>query len=98
MRPSKLLFIIHDEGIRPDLMEVLGRLGIHHYTRWTDAEGAGETGPKHGDPVWPGLNDVVMLVLDETAVEPLVAALHEMRDSFPLTPGLRIIVTDAVFV
>ena len=98
MHPSKLLIIIYEEGIRPDVMEVLEREGIKHFTRWTNAEGAGETGPKHGDPVWPGLNDVLLLVLDEPAVEPLIGALHEMRDSFPLTPGLRVIVTDALFI
>jgi hypothetical protein len=98
MQATKLLFVVFDEGIRPDVMELLEEQGIQHFTRWSNAEGRGETGPRHGDPVWPGLNDVLMVALDEAQVQPLVEALHVMRDSFPLTPGLRVMVLDALFV
>ena len=98
MQPKKLVFVIFEEGIRLDVMEALEQQGIEHYTHWTDLHGSGVTGRKAGNPVWPGLNDVLLLALDEPAVQPLVEALHALRDSLPITPGLRFIVTDAMFI
>ena len=98
MEPTKLVFIVFDEGILPDVMELLEKRGIAHYTLWSGAEGVGETCAKQGNPVWPGLNDVVMTAIGESAVEPLVNAMHELRDGFPIRPGVRFIITDAVFI
>jgi len=79
-------------------MGILQARGHKHYTKWGDCHGAGETGIRDGTPVWPGLNTVVMIVIEALEVEPLVAQLHEMRDSFPITPGLKLIVTDAMII
>jgi hypothetical protein len=39
-----------------------------------------------------------MVVMDAALVAPLHARLREVCDSFPVTPGLRMIVTDAVIL
>jgi len=39
-----------------------------------------------------------MIVLPGEQIEPLVADLHVMRDSFPITPGLKVIVTDGIII
>jgi len=95
---TKLLLIVCDQGVEPDVMEALKRHELPHYTRWTDVQGSGETGLHEGTPVWPGLNTMVMVVLPEEKVEPLRADLHEVRDSFAIRPGLKMIVTDAVML
>jgi hypothetical protein len=95
---TKLVFIICDQGVEPDVMEILQTQGLGHYTRWTDCQGSGETGRREGSPIWPGLNTVLMVVMAEDGIEPLRAALHQVRDSFPITPGLKLIVTDAVML
>jgi len=95
---TKLVLIVCDQGVEPDVMEVLRTQGLSHYTRWTDCQGAGETGLREGTPIWPGLNSIVMVVMAEEQIEPMRAALHEVRDSFPITPGLKLIVTDAVML
>lgn len=95
---TKLLLIVCDQGVEPDVMEVLSNRGLEHYTRWTDCEGAGETGRRDGTPIWPGLNSVVMVVLPEAEIEPLRVDLHAVRDSFAIRPGLRMIVADAVMI
>ncbi|MCE5239826.1 hypothetical protein LLH23_15270 [bacterium] len=95
---TKLLLIVCDQGVEPDVMEVLSNRGLKHYTRWTDCQGSGETGMRDGTPVWPGLNSVVMVVLPEEEIEPLRADLHAVRDSFAIRPGLRMIIADAVMV
>jgi hypothetical protein len=92
---TKLVLIVCDQGVEPDVMEVLRSQGFTHYTRWTDCQGSGETGIREGTPVWPGLNSIIMIVMPEAQVEPLRVSLHEVRDSFPITPGLKMIVTDA---
>jgi hypothetical protein len=95
---TKLLLIVCDQGVEPDVMDVLARHGLNHYTRWTDCQGSGETGRHEGTPVWPGLNTVVMVVLPADKIEPLRVDLHAMREDFPITPGLKMIVTDAVML
>lgn len=95
---SKLVFIICDQSVEPDVMETLKELGLGHYTLWGNCQGAGTTGVRQGNPIWPGLNTVVMVVTDAARVEPLRVALHSLRDSFAVTPGLRLIVTDAQII
>jgi hypothetical protein len=95
---TKLVYIICDQGVEPDALAILRGLGHEHWTRWTDCSGSGETGLREGNPVWPGLNTVMMVVMQADEVEPLVKKLHHMRDTFPITPGLKIIVTDAIMI
>ncbi len=86
----RLLFIIIDQSIEPDVLEVFEQQGVEHWSRWADVHGSGRTGTKRGDPIWPGLNIVFLVGVSAEVVEPLVQSLHAMRDTFPLTPGLRI--------
>ena len=95
---TKLILIVCDEGVEPDVMAILRQQELTHYTRWTDCQGAGETGIREGSPIWPGLNSVIMVVMDEGCIEPLRAALHEVRDSFPITPGMKLIIADAIMI
>ena len=95
---TKLVFVVCDQGVEPDVMDCLMTLGLPHYTRWTDCQGSGEAGLREGTPVWPGLNSVLMVVMPEEQVEPLRAALHAVRDSFPITPGLKMVITDAIMI
>lgn len=98
MKSLRQVMIIYDEALRPDVMEALHEHGIQHYTRWTGVVGEGETGPRHGDPVWPGLNDVLLTVVEESTVAPLVETLHQVRDSFTVRPGLRFIITEVTLI
>ena len=95
---TKLVLIVCDQGVEPDVMDIMRDHGLSHYTRWTDCQGAGETGTRQGDAVWPGLNTVIMIVMQEAQIEPLRRDLHQMRDDFPTTPGLKIIITDAIML
>jgi hypothetical protein len=95
---TKLLLIVCDQGVEPDVMEVFKRHGLKHYTRWTDCQGSGETGLREGTPVWPGLNSIVMVVLGAHQIEPLRVDLHAVRDTFAIRPGLKMIVADATMM
>lgn len=98
MQKMKLIFLIVEEGARPDAADLLKEMGFEHWTLWQGAEGVGRTGPKDGTAVWPGLNDMYMLVVEPERVDALVAGMQELRASYPVTPGMRFIITDAEFV
>jgi len=93
---DKAMFIVVENSAEPDVMEVLAELGLPHFTRWGDVVGDGETGRREGTAIFPGLNTVLMVVLPEERVEAVVRGLHEIRDSFIIRPGMKIIVTDCV--
>jgi hypothetical protein len=95
---TKLAFIVCEEGFEPDVMETLKRLGVRHYTRWTDCTGSGETGVREGTAVWPGLNSVIMVLLEAALVGLLWERLVEARDGFTVTPGVKMIVSDATMM
>ena len=93
--PTSLVIAIVDQGVEPDTMAVLRERGIEHYTQLSDVAGVGETGPRAGNPIWPGLNTVLFMVLPTEQVQPLIDRLHQVRDSFLVTPGMKFIVTPA---
>jgi hypothetical protein len=90
----KQVIAVFDSGVLPDMMHVLAAQGIRRWTRLSGASGAGERNIRGGDAIWPGLNDVLLLVLEPERVQPLIEACHAMRDTFPLKPGMRFIVSD----
>ena len=94
MQVDKLAIIILEMGAEPDVMQALEELGIEHQTRFADVSGHGETGRKEGTAIFPGLNTVLLVAIPAEKVQPMVERLHEVRDSFIVKPGLKIIVTD----
>ena len=96
MPVDKLVIIIVESNAEPDVMGALEELGLEHYTRFGDITGHGETGRKDGTAIFPGLNTVLLVAMPAEKVEPLVEALHRVRDEFIVTPGMKIIVTDCV--
>lgn len=95
---QKVMLIVVDTGMEAEVLEILQEQGLNHYTKWEDCKGSGETGIRQGTPVWPGLNSVFMVVMKPEQVEPLRALLHARRDTFTVTPGLKLIVLDGVML
>ncbi len=94
MQADKLALIIVESSAEPDVMAALEELDLKNYTRFADVPGHGETGRRDGSPIFPGLNTLLMLAIPGDKVEPMVTSLHGVRDSFIVTPGMKIIVTD----
>ncbi len=91
----KLVILVAEEGVDADVMEVMEQMGLKYYTRFTDVVGSGETGRRDGDAIWPGLNTVLVVYMRADQVPALVERCHEVRDSYPITPGMKFIVLDA---
>jgi nitrogen regulatory protein PII len=69
----KLVFIVYGNAIDPDVSEALEELGLTSYTKWREVFGKGATsGPHLGDHVWPGVNSMLMIVLDDDQLAPLM--------------------------
>jgi hypothetical protein len=93
---NKLVWIIAEGGVEAEVMEALEERNLEHYTLFEQVKGAGETGRKEGDAIFPGINNVIMIAMDEDDIPDLVEALHKIRDSFIIKPGMKVIVTDCV--
>ena len=79
----KMAFIIYGNAIEPDVAETLDALGLEHYTKWREVVGKGKgSGPHLGTHVWPGVNQMMMIVLRDEQVSPLTEALRPLKDRF----------------
>ena len=95
---TSLVILIVDQGVEIDAMQALDELGLNHFTKFSDISGAGETGRREGDPIWPGLNTLLLIVMDNAKIAPLTERLHAIRDSYPITPGMKLIVVPAQMI
>jgi hypothetical protein len=95
---TSLVILIVDQGVEPDVLEVLQARGLEHFTRFADVSGAGETGRREGNPIWPGLNTVLFLVMENDQIQPLIDRLHEVRGSYAITPGMKFILVPAQMI
>ncbi|KPJ88274.1 MAG: hypothetical protein AMS17_06025 [Spirochaetes bacterium DG_61] len=87
---SELLIVLmmYDRAIDEEVMEMLSSLEIRYYTKWRDVVGVGRRDPHLGDDVWPGLNNVLLMVIDEEKKRRLVEMVKVLQKNFP-SVGLR---------
>ena len=88
MNGELMLFIAYDRAIDEEVIDLLEGLDIKYYTKWRDALGVGRHDPHLGDEVWPGLNNVTMVVAREEKKEELLSQIKALQASFP-SVGLR---------
>lgn len=87
---QKLLIIVYDRAIEEDMMSTVERVGINGYTKFFNAHGLGGRGLKLGNPVFPGLNNMLLIQLHESKVSELVEAVRKMQAQYVLKPGITI--------
>ncbi len=89
MRDKKMLvYIVYDRAIDEELGEILTNLDMQYYTKWKDVSGVGRNDPHLGDHVWPGLNNVLMIVVDNEKKEALLQRIRSLQSTFT-SVGLR---------
>ena len=86
------VFVIYDRAIDEEVLAALRECGIQSYTRWHNASGVGSTGPHQGDQVWPALNNVLMAVTDTQSQARTLERLRLLREDFPYTGLLALVV------
>jgi len=95
MKNKIMVFIIYNRAIDEEMKDLMDSLDIKYYTRWTDVTGVGTKGPNFGDHVWPGLNNVLMIVIDEELREDISSAIKNLREKFPAV-GLKAFVLPVI--
>jgi len=93
---TRLVIVVYDQAIEVNLLDCLDELELPHFTRWAGAQGSGRQGRREGTPVWPGLNNVLLMAIPPEMVRPLVERLYALRAEFPQTPALRILVSGPI--
>jgi hypothetical protein len=85
-----LLLIVYDRAVDTDLMQRLEALGIEGYTKLHDAEGKGGRGIKQGDPIFPGLNNLLLIATTPEKAATIAQTLRAMQDEYAVKPGISI--------
>jgi hypothetical protein len=88
---KNLVYIIFNDALEPEVMDILKRVGVKAYTRWDRVKGVGETGPHMGDEVWPAWNTMIMSGLDSDKKEALAEEIRRLREEFP-DQGVKMLV------
>jgi len=65
------------------------------FTRISGAQGAGGTGLKLNSPVFPGVNNLLLLLLPEEQIARVTEAFYRLQAGYRLKPGMTLILQDA---
>jgi len=80
VKKVKLVIICYNVAIGEEVMEVLKELEIKSYTRFERAQGVGTlAGPHLGTNVWPAVNSVMMIALEDEKKDKLIEKIKELR-------------------
>ena len=97
MNGELMVFIVYDRAIDEEVLDLLEGLDIKYYTKWRDAHGVGRHDPHLGDEVWPGLNNVIMVVTKEEKKDNLLSLIKSLQASFP-SVGLRAFIVPVLYM
>ncbi len=92
----KQLTVIYDAGIDESITELIEGLNLPGFTKLFGAHGQGGTGPKYNTPVFPGENNVLLLLLPEESVAIATDSLYRLQASYRLKPGMTLVLQDVV--
>jgi hypothetical protein len=85
-----LLTVIYDNGVEERLMELVEARDVEGWTRLAGAHGFGGAGYRLDTPVWPGVNNVLLLALPPEKARELAAALRTLQGAYRRKPGITI--------
>ncbi|MGV3722515.1 MAG: PG0541 family transporter-associated protein [Actinomycetota bacterium] len=90
----KQLTIIYDSSIEASIKELLDALEVPGITWIYDVPGRGGRGAKMNSPVFPGSNNIAILVLTPEGVARVQRAIRRLQESFRLKPGVTLLCQD----
>lgn len=94
----KMVWIICNESIAEEVMEILDNDGISGYTVWQDVLGKDtRNGRNHwGNDIFPGRNWVFMILCEEANVSSLKDKLKNFeKDPYIKKAGLKVLMNNA---
>ena len=87
----KLVFLIFNSPLEPEVKDLLQANQVAHYTRWEKVKGVGETGPHFDDEVWPSVNVALLFSLENEKKDSVAEGVRKIRQEFP-REGIRMLV------
>lgn len=90
-----MLIIVYDAGIDEAVTEIIENLGLPGYTKVFGAHGVGGTGRKFGNPIWPGVNNLLYIAVAPEQAEQVRRALRDLQGNYRLKPGITLWAIDA---
>jgi len=77
----KLVLVVYNEAVDDEVLEVLEKISVESYTKWTKVLGRGErSGPHLMTHVWPKANNVLAAVADDDTAAKLLDGVRELRE------------------
>lgn len=78
----KMAMIAYNEAIDDEVMEMLAQCGLKNYTKVGRAFGRGDASGTHlGTDIWPGLNNVVFVALEDEKAAMLLDRVKRARNA-----------------
>lgn len=76
----KSILITFDQAFFERIMALLDRMNCRGFTYLDRVQGRGSKKgePHYGSHAWPSMNSAIITIVDESKVDPLLEALHEM--------------------
>ncbi|HET6386954.1 MAG TPA: hypothetical protein VFJ58_26500 [Armatimonadota bacterium] len=90
-----LLLIIFDASLEERVLDSLRRIGVPGYSLVRDLTGFGRTGRREGDPIWPGTNSMLMVVVPEGVMDSVREMLSRLKQEYTRPPALHVFSLDA---
>ncbi|MFW6343808.1 MAG: PG0541 family transporter-associated protein [Sediminispirochaetaceae bacterium] len=79
----KRIEIIANRSIEEDMFEAFAKAEVaKHYTKIPEVMGAGNSGPRMGDHVWPEENFILIVYCEEPEAEKIKEVIGELKEFF----------------
>ena len=76
----KLVIICYNVAIHEEALEILKEVGIQSYTKFEKVQGVGKlSGPHLGTHIWPAINSVMIIALEDEKKDKLIERIKELR-------------------
>jgi len=79
-----MVLVFYDRAFDDNIMDALKSIGVKGFSKWQDTLGAGTHEPHLGDPVWPGLNNTLAVVVEEETKEAIFRAVRVLQRDYPI--------------
>jgi hypothetical protein len=81
---------LFDSELREELFLILELSNLKQYTHFVGLHGSSDFGKKEGTVAWPGTNEILMLILNETQNELFKVTILKFRTERTPAPALLV--------
>ena len=76
----KAVLIVHNIAIDEEVNDIMSKLGVTRFTKFTNVLGRGELSEPHlNNDVWPGTNYGTFIVTEQAKAKEIVEKIRQMR-------------------